>query len=367
MSTARHALVCACASKHIDVLAAYVAQSDELVAKALSLSEVAQIARMEVRLRDYLLAKWRIRANEAAQLAGSVVASGGRLDKALAKVDATMGLWPADVEHVFVATADKVYRLARIAGFKKATGRTKASLQYIISEDKKVQKARPASPPPGKIPDIDTSYQMSFDLQDKKAIATLAKQEMIWIGEHYGENVSSVVRAAVNEKLIAGLGREAAGRIIREMVGEKLKSVGIPSGWRGTDTDYFEGLAANVATNARVQGQLESFSRIKVVTYEIVNPMDNRTTPFCADMNGTLFTVADGMNQLSNMRAAKTPDGIRSAAPWVSAKTAAGIRAKGGSKALAAAGLALPPYHFRCRTTIDVSSESSSYADIVDG
>lgn len=355
-------LIGGCESRHLDIVHAYVDQADELVFKALSLSEVARIAQSELRLREYLLAKWRVRAKEAAASAEAAIKGGGTPASAVARVDRVMGQWASDVSGTYQTALEKMYRLARVAGHKKATGKTKASLQYMVLEDVKKAKAREKVTP---APLKDPALEMSFDLQDKRAIATLQKQEMLWIGDHYGENVASAIKEGVNAQLVKGLGREAAGRLVRDVVEEKLKGVYTPSRWRGTDEDYFEGLAANAATNARVQGQLESFARVKVTYYEIVNPLDSRTTPFCADINGTVFAVQDGMDQLSRVRAAKTPDELRAAHPWMSAKEAGKIKGK-GSKAMAKAGLALPPYHFRCRTTVDVASESTSYADLAD-
>lgn len=352
----RTSLLCGCQSAQVDILYAYVASSEELVSKALAISEVAQMARGEQRLHQYLLTKWRLRAQEAARSAGSVVHDGGTPAKATSKINQIMERWSGDVGPAYTVFLAKAYKLARVAGFKKASGKTTASLQYMIPEVA-VRKAAKKTPP-------DTSLTMAFDVEDTRAIAALQKQEMLWIGEHYGENVSGAIKEGVNEKLIAGLGREAAGRIVREYVEEKLKGVYTPSGWRGSDDAYFEGLAANATTNARVQGQMESFSRVKVVRYEIVNPMDRRTTPFCNDMNGTIFDVVDGMSQLANLRAAKTPDQVREAHPWMTAAKMAGIKSKGGVKGLASAGLCFPPYHFRCRSTVDVASESMSYNDL---
>jgi len=355
MDLVRERLLCECGAKQIDVFHAYLVRSEELVAKALSISEVARIARGEQRIREYMLAKWRVRSKEAAVSAQAVILSGGPRAKAVSRVDAIMDRWSGDVRETYVETLARAYRLARVAGHKKATGRTTASLQYVIPEEK-VAKAAKKAP--------DAALEMSFDIQDKRAIAALQRQEMMWIGDHYGENVAAAIKEGVGEAMLEGLGREAAGRLVRDVVEEKLRGVYAPGGWRGTDEDYFEGLAANATTNARVQGQLESFARVKVTTYEIVNPMDSRTTPFCEDMNGTFFSVQDGVNQLSSLRAAKTPDEVRAVHPWMSGKQMGSIRSKGGAKALAANGLALPPYHFRCRSTVDVASESSSYADL---
>jgi hypothetical protein len=81
-------------------------------------------------------------------------------------------------------------------------------------------------------------------------------------------------------------------------------------------------------------------------------------------MNGQIFTVKDANAQNEATSAAKTPDEVREAHPWFSISKIKSIFKKGGNTGLVKAGLALPPYHFRCRTTVDVSTESMSFEDL---
>lgn len=355
------ALECECCSRETDLLYEVLKASDEAVAKALMVSEVARIAKAEVRIREFLLQKWRIRSLQAADAAGRVVASGGTLASAAKAVDKTMARWQQDVVRQFTAHIGEVYRLARIAGHKKATGRSKASLQYhtpnftLELETKKAAKPKPTTTFAGT---VALTPLPKFDVLDKRAVATMGRQQVMWLGTHYSSNVAPVVRNAVKPAMVAGLGRVEAGKRVREEVAEKLRVFSAPTGFRGTDAKYFEGLAANVTTLARVRGQLESFARVGVTTYRIVNPMDSRTSQVCIQMNGQTFTVKEGMDQIGRLDKATTPDQVRAAHPWGSAAQVKELIGRGGG-ALGKAGFAFPPYHFRCRSTVDIEDSMS--------
>lgn len=353
-------LSCACCAREVDLLHDVLVTSDLSIAKALMISEVAQIARLEMRMRDYLTGKWRLRAKEASARAGSIVTGGGSLKTVYAMVDKTMGKWSGDVESRVTGDLANIYKLARKAGWKKAKGKTKASLQYVVpnfteeldSGRELVKKAK------------GTDVAPSLDLVDEKAISDLQDDQMLWIGRHYGANVRAAVREAVKPSVLEGVGRDVAGRRVAEALARELGKVVVPNGFRGSDAKYFEGIAANTATNARVRGQIRSFGEIGITRYEIVNPMDDRTTEICAFMNGQTFTVKDAESQIARSAAAKSPAGVKAVHPWLPVDKVKSIFGKSGTKGLVTNGLALPPYHFRCRSTVDVSFESMSFDEL---
>lgn len=353
----RQAMRCECCSQEIDFLHDVVAASDAMVAKALMISDVARIARTEVRMREYMLAKWRIRADQAAARAGAIVASGGSLKSAFKAVDSIMRRWAKEVSSRYEADITEIYRSARLAGWKKASGKTKASLQYQVpnftEELAKIKKAKTVA-----------AVKPTFDLADEKAVAQLHNDQMLWIGDHYDRNVRDTVRTSVKPGVAEGVSRNEAGKRVQEAVSEQLRKVTVPKGFNGSDAKYFEGLAANTATNARVRGQMRSFTDVGVTRYEIVNPMDDRTSQICAYMNGQVFTISEGVAQIESTAGATTPEQVKAAHPWLPFKKVSAIT--GGARGLAKAGLALPPYHFRCRSTIDIASESTSFRFLTD-
>ena len=184
---------------------------------------------------------------------------------------------------------------------------------------------------------------------------------MIWIGRHYDRNIRGTIRDAIRPELIEGRTQVEAGKAVRVALAEQLRKVVVPSGFNGSDTKYFEGLAANTTTNARVRGQIRSFADLGLTTYEIVNPMDDRTTPQCVWMNGKKFQVEDAQAHIELLSGATDPEFVKEKHPWLNMKaierisTGPGHISAADSAKLANAGLPLPPYHFRCRTTVDAA------------
>ncbi len=352
-----HAHDCACA--RVDVTSAFLAVADALIAKAAVVSEVAQIARSEMRMRVHLLNHWRIRADQAALKAGSAVAAGRSLDAALNASDAVMDKFAGDVEKGFKKEIETGYTLARHAGWKKGTGKTKASLSYQVANftqqieegKEKVRKASKKQP--------KATVSPVFDLADERAIRDLQDDQMIWVSRFYRKELRAAIRASVRPALIEGMGRTAAGKKVRAALAHEFRNFGIPKGYKGSDASYFEGLAANTMTNARVRGQIRSFSDLGLERYVIVNPDDERTTEICRHMNGKTFQTSAAMAHIEKLSGAKNPNFVRENHPWLSQAKLLELSPKAGdqgakdSRALTEAGLPLPPYHFRCRTTVD--------------
>lgn len=359
--------------------------SDEIIFKALNVSEIAQIARAERRLRDFLFGKWNIRARQAANRAAAMAKAGQKASKISTAIDSIMSKWARDVRKVFLKEVERTYRQARIAGHKKAIGTTKKPLTF---DTPSFTSELTGEPPPGshEVPVVDPSRKKetitkakaellpSFDLVDEAAIQRLEEHQELWIGEHYGKNVSGAIRETTKETMAAGLGRAEAGKLMKTAIAAQLGIVTTPLGFSGTAAQYFEGLAANAMTLARVVGQVRSFASIGITKYTIRNPSDRRTCPVCNHMVGKVFTTEQGIEQVRREMKAKTSDGIRKAHPWFSpnqlksiSPTAGKVSGKDGvadSKSLSAAGTALPPFHFRCRCTVDIEQSVSSFTDL---
>lgn len=327
--------------------------SDEAVAKALGISEVAQIAKAEVRLRAYLLARWNEAARQAVGRASSMARAGKPARSIAAAVRETMGKWPEAVEPTVHKEIAKIYRLAKIAGWRKATKQTKARLTYDTPNATEVTKAAPAA---------GFEILPSFGPIDEGAIAALQEQQTFWIGEHYSENLGATIASTTSDALVAAGKKPAvAGELIRERLADELAHVRTPSGFHGSADQYFEGLAANAATVARAYGQIVAFDEVGVTRYVIVNPIDERTCPVCSHMDGKTFTVERGKNQMGAELEADSPDAIKKAHPWLTPAELLAISPKAGpagpkdEASLADAGISLPPFHFRCRCAVDVS------------
>ena len=368
---AKHAelieLHCEACARELEALHILVTRGDELVAKALVLSEVAQIAKAELRLQELLTAAWTQRSRQAAVRAGSLARAGKSATAIELEVRRVMKKWQTDVSRPFSAAVKRIYKLARIAGHKKATKQSDHSLQYSSAMVQRLTVAK-ADEEPSRA----AKLLPSFDLLDESAIEMLQDDQMLWIGLYYDANVRDAVRNTTIEIQTLGLGRREAGERMMEAIQEVLGVITIPGGFTGTAKQYFEGLAANTATNARVRGQIRSFTDIGITLYELVNPMDFRTSEICAHLNGKVFAVQDAVSQIESVAGATTPDQVKAAQPWLTYKEILAISPTAGqvsvadSRALADEGVMLPPFHFKCRTTVDISRSRVSFGELAD-
>lgn len=341
-------------SLRLDMLFAGVTKNDKIIARIAQINEVVQIAKAETRYRELLTAKWNLRRTEAVLKAALIAQNKGKPKAIVAAVNAVMSKWPRDVQAATRQTINDIYRLARVAGWKKGTGQVTGALVYDGPKTE-VKKAKGDKPKP--------SVSPAFDVKDTAAISAIINNNMFWIGEHYGEHIADTIAKVVSETMLeAGVSHIKAGELIQKALNKVLGEVKVPDGYNGTAKSYFEGVAANAATVARVYGQLRSFAQIGITKYVIVNPEDERTCPVCSLLSGKVFTVAQGAEQLKKEAAVKSPEELKLIHPWLSASA---IRAIGDStEDLAEAGLSLCPYHFRCRCTIDVDVSSFSYESL---
>lgn len=327
---------------------------DELVSK--SASEVTRIAQAEVRFRQKLLVAWaaavKVGVAAAVDAAEKSPTKAQAVDKADATLESTFAIWASVVARDIETHTAKVYDLARLAAEKKVKGKYKGSLQYdtpSLTKHLPVQKA------------AGTEIEAAFDVYDQSAKTILSKNTQVWVGDLYSKKLSKSAREIVSEHVIVkGVGKKVAGQKLRKALtaafGPKLA---IPGGYHGTATTYFEGLAANITTQARVYGQLTSFRAYGITTYVIVNPSDERTCPVCSSMNGREFSTKSGSAQMDAELKASSVEEAKAIHPWINSASEItaitdGKTGAGASAALAKAGLSQPPFHFRCRCTIDM-------------
>lgn len=323
--------------------------ADDTVSKIFGISEVGIIAKTEKRLREYFLKKWEVAARKTVRqgfLTGKLTATPKQIRRPIVKI---LDTWEKDIREILLIEIDYIYRMARIAGHKKVTGKSKGSLQYD-TEPFGVLKER-------RIP-IPELKGFSFTLADEKAIKAIQEQQLFWVGEFvdgFSQSIEDVAREVILE---VGEDPVRAGIVLKERLREQFDYIQIPEGYIGPAKTYFEGLVANAATVARVQGQLQSFVESGAAAFMIVNPMDERTCPRCSLLDGLKFPIESGIQQMEAEQDADTIDKVKAAHPWFSESKFAEIRSKSTDDALARnfdkAGITLPPFHFRCRCTVDI-------------
>lgn len=196
-------------------------------------------------------------------------------------------------------------------------------------------------------------WEAGFSLVDQDAVAGLSSSGLFWIGEHYGDALDQAkLLAQVEDVIRSGQGRVKGGELLRAAFGAEFHRSDV----------YWQGMAATVATRARTFGALSGMEATGATTYEYVNPDDERTSDVCRALNGVTFTVKGGIelrDRLIGANAPADPDGWKAIAPWPKVRDLQGP--DGGLLSpgeLQAKGIAWPPLHFHCRSSIDVATWS---------
>lgn len=322
---------------------------ETLIAKAIRVDELAQAARIETKLRQYINAQWEVLSKQASKTAAARIRKGkgpvtdAEIDSMLKAVDRTMALWSGKIGDRYTADLREVYELAHVAAVKRGLGRRRRNMNYNTRpwNTGEIKKRKEVGPP------VITA---NFDLVDHAAMDSFEDQQLFWIGQHYEENVSKhVAETAKNHIIEQGRGRVAAGKTMEKVVGDALKDVRVPGGWNGTNKRYFEGLVANAATVQRTVSQVNSFARLGYTKYVIQNPSDHRQCARCISMEGREFKISDAQALTKKLIGAKHPTDVKTIQPFMSLADT-----KLPNSALVKRGNVLPGFHYRCRCSVDI-------------
>lgn len=199
-------------------------------------------------------------------------------------------------------------------------------------------------------------WSVAFDLEDQDALHGMTNSGLWWIGKAYGPQVPTAKILAEVERITmrSGLGREEAGQALEAALGSSFK--------RGPS--YWTGLAATVATRSRTFGALSGLQAAGATTYEFVNPIDERTSEVCRALDGQKFTIRGGVELRDRLLNAKDPEEWKAISPWPKLRDLKGAEGDLLTPAeLQAKGIAWPPLHFHCRSSIDVDTWAPIDAD----
>lgn len=189
-------------------------------------------------------------------------------------------------------------------------------------------------------------WKAGFDVADYDALAGLRDSGLWWIGEHYGDAVPTTEILDVVEETIlrGGFGADEAGKILRARIGALFPE---------KNDAYWRMFAGTAATRSRSFGAVSGLVATGGVTYEYMNPLDERTSEVCRDLDGTEFTVSGAVDLRDRLRSATTPEEWKTISPWPRPKD---LRDAGGAilpaSELQARGIAWPPLHGYCRSSI---------------
>lgn len=197
----------------------------------------------------------------------------------------------------------------------------------------------------GAIDVSQTSPDWAFNRTDEEALAWLKKDCLYWVGNRYGPEVSATIRDAVGPAFTQGLGRDAVGRLLRQAFNQL----------RQRNESYWTGLANHVVTRSRAFGFTEGMDRAGFTEAEISAVLDDTTTEICREMDGRTVLVRDMLDLRSGLMGAQSPEAVKDLAPWQT--TTAQVESTVATCDLLGhvpPSMALPPYHFHCRTALVV-------------
>lgn len=317
-----------------------VQKAEELVVNGTSKADFKAVARSEQRLRRLWSRELKRYAERSANQARSEYMVNG-LASAKKKIDDVMAGFADSVKRQTEKEIELAYKNAK-----------KATIERINGKAKKLQYGSPQEI-------LKSEIEYSFTLRDIETVEDLKKDQFFWIKEHYDNNTRQVVRDALQPEVFDGMSRVEAGKKLEGVVNEKLAQVMNDLGYVGSTKTYFERLAANVITNSRTRGQINAMRDAEFDEYELVNPLDKRTSKVCKHLNGKKFRVERAAKQIEEESGVTEKEQLKALHPWLSFSELASISPGAGqisrtdSDRLAAAGVLIPPFHFGCRTTLD--------------
>jgi len=200
----------------------------------------------------------------------------------------------------------------------------------------------------------------SFNLIDEKAIDVLHEHNLYWVRNYYDNNLSEKVQQLGEQVMREGLSRHEAGQLFEKELAETYQQYG---------TRYWEGYANHAVTRSREISSVSAYEKAGTLKIVINAIIDRRTSEICRGMNGKVFTIKRFVDQRDKLLNATDPEDVKHIAPWYRAREAADgetieINIDGAWKNLSTmdgvdvpSDIALPPYHFDCRTTTDQYTE----------
>ncbi len=205
---------------------------------------------------------------------------------------------------------------------------------------------------------VDVDF--SLTQPDTNALALLEDQALSWVRDSYENNISAELNAAIKEYFERGQTRIQLSDNLEELLARTK---------RPRMMGYFDLLADHITTRIGEMGHVSGYEEAGVESVEVVAVLDDRTSEICRHMHGRIIPV----RALSDQRdllldAAKRHDfeATKRAQPMLSGSKAMNILAMDRtSDIIGTGGVALPPYHFRCRTTTVAHFEPAGYHERV--
>lgn len=185
----------------------------------------------------------------------------------------------------------------------------------------------------------------AFTQADMNALDILRDQTLMWVRDAYEHTISAELNTALNDYFKQGLTRlDLADRMEELLVAKKRPKM----------LGYFDLLADHVATRVAEMGHVSGYEDAGIEYVEVVAVLDDKTSAICRHMHGRVIETKTLSKQRDLLLdAAKSNDfnALKRAQPMLSGNKAMEILSLDKTSDITGKGIALPPYHFRCRTT----------------
>ena len=282
-----------------------------------------------------------------------------------------------DVDFTTMSARDRDRVIARATSLMRPVGPTvvpKASAVFEGKGQKLADDTRASARRKFKL-----EIPADFSTPDRFAIGFLESSQSNFITNEYGRRLDEFggrARRIVAEGLELGLGPDE--------IAESLSS-SLTAATTGRSKSYWRVIASAFSNRARNFSQLASFSEAGVATYTFEAVLDEVTTDQCRFMHGRTFTVRSGLQRYDETRQAADPEAVKDIQPWLrrgrdddgnevlfvkqrsgrrifvadieqsargQADRVGTIRPRIDNKRIALLGIAVPPLHANCRSTI---------------
>ena len=310
-----------------------------------------RINRIEKALTRVQIKTWNGRANRAAKAA---VASVGGGKRKFSKADAA-----------------KVLRILD-KNFKGIDNTLRSRVQRDIEQIHRVSKSQFVRRFKLKVPKktrkaIDPEVAFAIGLVDEATMAAVAELQIIAIGNHFPvtlrPEISKLIKTGVLDK---GLNKEKAGLFLQKELTRKLGTTAfkssVPESFlkRGVNgvNQYFTGLSATHVNFARNFSSAIAMDEAEIAKYQIVTVPDKRRSVICTQMDGRIFELSVAKEHMQVVMDAADVDQLKQDVPWRKDLSEFGLtegkklKSPTAARVLAASGMGMPPYHFRCRTEV---------------
>ncbi len=197
--------------------------------------------------------------------------------------------------------------------------------------------------------------KLKFNQADEDALNWLSKDQNYWIGEHYESQLKEKMVSTAKEIVNESLDREEATKRFKSKFNDNFKR----------SNSYWEALGDHIVTRSREFGRTSAYQKAGINYVKVSAVVDDRTSDICRNLNGRIIAVSKLVQQRDNLMNAKSPEETKKIAPWLSKKDIA-IKVKGIETSKLPKGVALPPYHFRCRTRTVVAYENELNTNIAE-